>query len=145
MLKCLFIPLLCIFINSAFAQLTLTGYSTFAVGAETKLYKKINGEFRIFTNNILDEADAEIQLFYGFNARKYHQIRIGLGLNGELFNLEGNALQIPLQLIIFPLQEVKKLSFVIEVTPQFLDPESLSPSDIILRHLWGIRYTFGGE
>jgi len=131
--------------NSAFAQLTLAGYSTFAVGAETKLYKKINGEFRIFTNSLLDEADAEIQLFYGFNPRKYHQIRLGLGLNGELFNLEGNALQMPIQLIVFPLQDVKKLSFVMELTPQFLDPESLSPSDIILRHLWGIRYTFGGE
>lgn len=145
MIKCLFIPLLCIFMNSAFAQLTLTGYSTFAVGAETKLYKKINGEFRIFTNNILDESNMEVQFYYGFAPRKYHQIRLGAGVNGNLFYGEVNTVQLPLQLHIFPLQDLKRLAFVIEFAPQWITYDPIDPETLILRNLWGIRYTFGGE
>jgi len=127
------------------AQLSITGYSTFAVGAETKLYKKLSGEFRIYTNSILDETNMEVQFYYGFAPKKYHQIRLGVGVNGNIFNEEINTFQLPLQLHIFPLQEMKRLAFVIEFTPQWLALDDVSPDSLILRNLWGVRYTFGGE
>lgn len=133
----------CVFTTSA--QLSITGYSTFAIGAETKLYKKFSGEFRVFTNDVLEDVNAEVQFFYGFRPREYHQLKVGFGINGGLFSLEGNAFQIPIQLVIFPLRDLKRLAFVIEVTPQFLEPESPTPDQIVLRNLWGVRYTFGGE
>lgn len=114
------------FIFCANAQVSITGYSIFAVGVETKLYKKLSAEFRVFTNGILEDANGEVQLFYGFNPRKYHQIKVGVGLNGSIFSLEGNAVQMPVQLLIFPFQDLKRLAFVIEVTPQFLAPDDLS-------------------
>ncbi len=135
----------CLFSSATNAQLSITGYSTFAIGAETKLYKKVNGEFRIFTNNILDESNMEVQFYYGFNPKRYHQIRLGAGINGNIFYGEVNTLQIPLQLQIFPIQDNKKLALLIEFAPQWLIYDPLNPETLILRHLWGIKYTFGGE
>lgn len=127
------------------SQLTITGYSTFAIGAETKLYKNLSGEFRVYTNDILDESNMEVQFYYGFTPRKYHQIRLGAGMNGNIFKGEVNSVQFPVQLIIFPLQDLKRLAFVIEVTPQWLTLDELSPDTLILRNLWGVKYSFGGE
>lgn len=137
-----------LFLFSSFnlsSQVSITGYSTFAIGAETKLYKNLHGEFRIYTNEILEESNMEVQFYYGFTPRKYHQIRLGAGMNGNIFNGEVNAVQFPVQLIIFPLQDLKRLAFVIEVTPQWLTLDELSPDTLILRNLWGVRYSFGGE
>ncbi len=76
-MKFLFIPLLCLSLN-AVSQITQTGYSTLAIGAETRVYKKLDGELRNFTNTILDETNVEAQLYYGFTPSKYHQIRLKL-------------------------------------------------------------------
>lgn len=137
-----------LFLFSSFnlsSQLTITGYSTFAIGAETKLYKNLSGEFRVYTNDILYDSNMEVQFYYGFTPRKYHQIRLGAGMNGNIFNGEVNSIQFPVQLIIFPLQDLKRLAFVIEVTPQWLTLDELSPDTLILRNLWGVRYSFGKE
>jgi len=40
---------------------------------------------------------------------------------------------------------MKRLAFVIEFTPQWLALDDVSPDSLILRNLWGVRYTFGGE
>jgi len=141
----LLVLFVCFCTLSANAQLSLTAYSTFALGAETKLSKKLSGEFRIYTNNILHESDMEVQFYYGFAPKKYHQIRLGVGVNGNIFNEEVNTFQVPVQLHIFPLQEMKRLAFVIEFTPQWLAINDLSPDSLILRNLWGVRYSFGGE
>lgn len=133
----------CVF--TASGQLSLTGYSTFAIGAETKLYKKFRGEFRVFTNDILYDSNMEVQFYYGFAPGKYHQIRLGAGVNGNLFYGEVNTVQLPLQLHIFPLQDQKRLAFVIEFAPQWITYDPLDTETIILRNLWGVRYTFGGE
>ena len=127
------------------SQVSITGYSTFAIGAETKLYKNLSGEFRVYTNDILYDSNMEVQMYYGFTPRKYHQIRLGAGMNGNIFNGEVNSIQFPVQLIIFPLQDLKRLAFVIEVTPQWLTLDELSPDTLILRNLWGVRYSFGKE
>lgn len=143
-MKCLFIPLLFFSLN-AVSQLSLTGYSTFAIGAETKLHKNLSGEFRVFTNDILYDSNMEVQFYYGFTPGKYHQIRLGAGVNGNLFYGEVNTLQLPLQLHIFPLQDLKRLAFVIEFAPQWITYDPIDPETLILRNLWGVRYTFGGE
>lgn len=143
-MKCLFIPLLFLSLN-AVSQLSITGYSTFAIGAETKLHKNLSGEFRVFTNDILYDSNMEVQFYYGFAPGKYHQIRLGAGVNGNLFYGEVNTVQLPFQLHIFPLQDLKQLAFVIEFAPQWLTYDPLDSETIILRNLWGVRYTFGGE
>lgn len=137
--------LFCFCYSDVSSQLTITGYSTFAIGAETKLYKNLSGEFRVYTNDILYDSNMEVQFYYGFTPRKYHQIRLGAGMNGNIFHGEVNSVQFPVQLIIFPLQDLKRLAFVIEVTPQWLTLDELSPDTLILRNLWGVRYSFGGE
>jgi hypothetical protein len=133
----------CVFTTSA--QLSLTGYSTFAIGAETKVYKNLSGEFRVYTNDILYDSNMEVQFYYGFAQKKYHQIRLGAGVNGNLFYGEINTIQLPVQLHLFPFQDLKRLAFVIEFAPQWITYDPLGTETLILRNLWGVRYTFGGE
>ncbi|MBK9255071.1 MAG: hypothetical protein IPM42_06245 [Saprospiraceae bacterium] len=139
----IFLFSLCTF--TATSQLTTTAYSTYAIGIETKLTKDLSGEFRIYTNNILDDTNMEAQFYYGFSPRKFHQIRIGAGINGNLFEGEVNSLQMPVQLHIFPFQDLKRLAFVIEFAPQWFTYDPIGTDNLILRNLWGLRYTFGGE
>lgn len=137
-----------LFLFSSFnlsSQVSITGYSTFAIGAETKLYKNLHGEFRVYTNDILNDSNMEVQFYYGFTPSKYHQIRIGAGINGNLFLGEVYSLQVPLQLHIFPFQDFKRLAFVIEFAPQWTIGNVLGTDTLILRNLWGVRYSFGGE
>jgi hypothetical protein len=72
----------------------------------------------------------------------YHRFSIGLGVNFSPFTggedeLESNAITMPCQLEIFPLQNFKQLSFVMELAPQWLFGDEWA-----FRYLWGIRYTF---
>ncbi len=137
-----------LFLFSSFnlsSQVSITGYSTFAIGAETKLYKNLHGEFRVYTNDILYDSNMEVQFYHGFKSAKYHQIRIGAGINGNLFLGEVYSLQVPLQLHIFPFQDFKRLAFVIEFAPQWTIGNVLGTDTLILRNLWGVRYSFGGE
>ena len=127
------------------SQLSLSGYSTFAFGVETKVYKNWNGEFRFYTNNILDDTEMEVQIYYGFSPKKYHQIRLGAGFNGNAIQGEANSLQIPLQLIIFPLQQTKNLAITVELAPQWFIHDPIGTDNVVLRNLWAIRYTFGGD
>jgi hypothetical protein len=140
------IVILIIFSSSGVSsQLSLTAYSTYAIGVETKLHKNLSGEFRIYTNDILDDTNMEAQFYYGFSPRKYHQFRIGAGINANIFDGEVNTLQLPVQLHIFPFQELKRLAFVIEFAPQWFIHDPISTDNLILRNLWGVRYSFGGE
>jgi hypothetical protein len=66
-----------LFVFPAFGQLSIAGYSTYAIGAETKLYKNLSVEFRVFTNDILCDSNMEVQFYYGFAPRKYDQISFG--------------------------------------------------------------------
>jgi hypothetical protein len=79
---------------------------------------------------------------YNFRARDYHRFSVGVGVNFSPFTggddeLEMNGFSFPCQLAVFPLQDFKQLSFVMEVAPLVhLDEWSF-------RYFWGIRYTFG--
>ena len=115
--------------DKARAQFAVTSYSFYAIGVNTTQNKKLSGD-------ILVEAD----LFYHFNPGAYHRFSVGAGINtGPFRGFDPiNALTIPLELEIYPLQNFKRFSVIVELTP-----ELMAEGDPFLRSLWGIRYTFG--
>jgi len=122
------------------SQIGVTSYSIYSLGINTSQNRPVSGELKVFTNRLIEEVLMEADLFYNFKARPYHRFSVGVGLNVGLFRDFDivNAITVPVQLEIFPLQEFKRLSLVFELTPEFIveyDPN--------LRSLWGIRYSFG--
>jgi hypothetical protein len=127
---------------SAYTQINVTSYSVYSLGIGTSKDKKISGELKSFLNSHLYDLSFEADVMYNFNAQDYHRFSIGLGVNFSPFTggedeLEGNAITMPCQLEIFPLQNFKRLSFVMELTPHWLVGDEWA-----FRYLWGIRYTF---
>lgn len=118
----------------------VTSYSIYALGINTSQNKVISGELKTFANRGIDDLLMEIDVFYNFKPRTYHRFSVGVGLNAGPFREYDHiyALTIPAQVEIYPLQDFKKLSFLIE-----LAPELFVEDDVNLRSLWGIRYTFG--
>lgn len=137
LLVAIFIALLCF---DSYSQMGVTSYSIYSLGINTSQNKPISGELKTFANRTIDDLLMEVDVFYNFKPRNYHRFSIGLGLNvgpfREFDNI--NAITLPAQLEIFPLQEFKKLSLLFELTPEFI-----VEGDLNLRSLWGIRYTFG--
>lgn len=124
------------------AQIDLTSYSVYSLGVGINRDKRIGGELKSFLNNEIYNLSLEAALMYNFKARNYHRFSVGLGVNFSPFTggedeVEGNAFTFPCQLEIFPLQNFKQLSFVMEFAPlcQFTD-------EWAFRYFWGIRYTF---
>ncbi|MGI6338843.1 MAG: hypothetical protein ACOXZV_05615 [Bacteroidales bacterium] len=122
------------------SQIGVTSYSIYSLGINTSQNRPVSGELKIFTNRLIEEVLTEADLFYNFKARPYHRFSVGVGLNVGLFRDFDivNAITVPFQLEIFPLQEFKRLSLVFELTPEFI-----IEYDSNLRSLWGIRYSFG--
>lgn len=121
------------------AQLGITSYSLYALGVNTSQSKKISGELKTFANRAVDDLLMEADLFYNFKPRPYHRFSIGVGVNVAPFRSfdQLNAITLPTQLEVFPLQNFKKLSLLYELTPEYT-----FENDLNLRHLWGVRYTF---
>ncbi len=127
------------FVNS-YSQIGVTSYLNYTLGINTSQNKVISGELKTFANRTIDNLLMEVDIFYNFKPRTYHRFSVGVGLNATPF-IGGdimNAITIPAQLEIYPLQNFKKLSFLFELTPEFV-----IESDVNLRSLLGIRYTFG--
>jgi len=80
----------------------------------------------------------EFAMFYGFKPGEYHRFSIGFGVNINPFEDGINSFSAPIALEIFPIKEMKRFSFVLEVSPEFD-----AVDDINLRQMWGIRYSFG--
>ncbi len=125
---------------NAFSQIGITGYSVYALGVNTSQAKKISVELKAFTNNIIDNMLTEADIFYNFKEKPYHRFAVGVGVNAGLFRGFDliNSFTVPLDLEIFPIQDLKQFSVVIEVSPEFV-----IDGDVGLTQLWGIRYTFG--
>lgn len=122
------------------AQTGLTSYSLYSFGINTSINKAVSAELKTFANRDVDDLLFEMDVFYNFEQKKHHRFSLGIGLNATPF-LEGDvvhAFTIPAQLEIYPLQDFKKLSLLIELAPEYV-----FESDLNIRHLWGIRYTFG--
>ena len=139
-IKKLIILLLALLSIKANAQMGVSSYSIYALGINTNQNKRISGELKTFTNRDMEELLMEADIFYNFKARNYHRFSIGVGINlGPFRGFDHiQALTVPFVLEIYPLQEFKKISLLLELSPEFIPEESLN-----LTYLWGIRYTFG--
>jgi hypothetical protein len=141
-MKILRILILVLFVgisSQVFAQWGVTSYSIYSFGVNTSQNKKISFELKVFGNQYIDQANVEADLFYNFRETELHQFSIGLGINvlplGDFDRI--HSIVVPFQLQIFPLREMKRLSFLIEITPEYIPEETLN-----LRHLLGVRYRF---
>jgi hypothetical protein len=131
--------LLTLSVNS-YSQMGVTSYSIYALGINTSQNKMISGELKTFANRTIDDLLMEIDIFYNFKPKTYHRFSVGLGLNAGPFREFDHiyAFTIPAQIEIYLLKDFKKLSLLFE-----LAPEIVVESDLNIRSLWGIRYTFG--
>ena len=126
----------------SYSQMGVTSYSIYELGINTSQNKMISGELKTFANRAFDDLLMEIDVFYNFEPKTYHRFSVGLGLNvGPFHGFDQiHAFTIPAQIEIYPLQDFKKLSLLFE-----LAPEIVVESDLNIRSLWGIRYTFGEQ
>lgn len=122
------------------AQISVSSYSIYALGIQAPIGGQFAFECKIFANRNDDLYETQIEptLFYRFKEHPYHRFAAGVGFNFNLYR-DLFYVSLPVQLEIFPLQDFKKLSFIIELSPGFEESEPL------LRHLWGIRYRFGAN
>lgn len=135
--------LLAAFCFKANAQFSVTTYSTYALGISTNQGKKFSGELKTFLNRDIEDTIFELSGFYNFKARDYHRFSVGFGLSFVPFlfhrDIYADAILFPAQLEIFPLQNFKRFSLLVEVAPQYI----FDPGLLNIQHLWGLRYTFG--
>jgi hypothetical protein len=125
----------------SYSQMSVTSYSIYALGVNTSKDKMISGELKTFLNRDLDDITFELSGMYNFKASDYHRFSVGLGAVFTPFKSDSDdgfdAISVPVQLEIFPLQDFKRLAFVIEFSPHWV--AETTPS---FQYLWGIRYTF---
>lgn len=121
------------------AQIGLTGYSNYALGIYTGQNSKIATELKIFSSIARSGLAVEGDFFYNFNPGTYHKFSLGAGFRLEESGDTG--LIIPVALQIFPLQDIKQLSLLMEFGPDFNIGDETS-DEVDFRVLWGIRYTF---
>ena len=123
----------------SYSQIAVTGYSNYALGINTSKNKAVSFEIKIFTNNYLEDMPVEGTVFYNFKTKEYHRFSIGLGINLSPFSSpdQVNSFVIPAVLEIFPIKDFKKIAIIFELAPEFRIED-----DVIIRNLFGIRYTF---
>lgn len=127
-----------------YSQVASSYYLFDAIGVEVPIFKiqesQIGAELKIFTNRRVEDTSTELDLYYHFKAREYHQFSAGIGFKSEFFtdSGQGNTLLFPIRLEFFPIPNFKKASILFELAPAFLFQYERSE----LRSLIGIRYTF---
>ncbi len=132
------------------AQLSTTYYVNASIVSVSCPVIKLNesnitGEIRVFTNRVRNfsnkgEIEAEFDVHYKFREKKYHRFGIGAGLHIGITNEPDALFLLPLSLDIFPLHNMKKFSFVFELSPAIT-----IQGDARLRSLIGLRYRFGNS
>lgn len=142
--KLLTVIILCFISLNVFSQIEVTYYSPDIISINTPIVKiqdnNITSELKTFSNTEIKDLSFELDLFYQFKNRKYHRFSAGFGLKVDPFTDGGDGTKflMPLVLEIFPLQDVKKVSLVLELAPEISFEENYR-----LRSLIGFRYTFG--
>lgn len=141
MMRNCFLLLMLFFSFKCFSQVGVTGYFNNVVAVNTSQHRAINGELKLFAGGG-SSLNLELDVFYNFEPREHHRFSLGLGYSGF------HDLRIPLALQIYPLQEFKKLSILMELAPGY-DLDHYNYRDNVdpfgLRFLWGVRYTFGKD
>ena len=121
-------------------QVTITSYSIYSLGVGVNTSKPLSAELKTFQNCPYEDMTFELALFYNFKPHTYHRFSAGFGLNSQPLNENYiNAFTLPLSLEIYPLQNFKKLSLVMELTPM----SNVDFDEFNVRYLWGFRYRFG--
>jgi hypothetical protein len=117
----------------------VTAYFTDILGVSTSKEKMISGELKACLNSSLYDTAFELSGMYNFKAKDYHRLSMGLGVVFSPFrdHDQYDAISIPIQLELFPMQNFKRFSFVMEVAPLWT-----ADSEAAFRYLLGIRYTF---
>lgn len=119
----------------AYSQIAVTSYSNLGIGVNTSAEKRISGELKIFANQDINDVIFEIDAFYNFKSREYHRFSMGVGIGTASRTFHG--IGVPIVLEVYPIQNFKKLSLLIEVGPEVLKDY------VNVRSLFGIRYSFG--
>lgn len=131
-------------INYNKVKLDVSYYSTNIVGFNLNLLKfqehEIATELKMFANRQFKYLSAEMDIFYNFKQQEYHRFAIGAGLKLDPFTDGGNgaAFVIPLQLLVYPLMQNRRISVLMELAPEFYFEDVVS-----LRSVIGFRYSYG--
>ena len=125
--------------TNIYSQIGVTSYSIYALGVNTSKEKRISGELKSFFNRNIKSTLFELSGMYNFRQKEYYQFSVGFGVNIAPFldYDQMNCFTLPVQLAVFPLQNLKQLSLVAE-----LSPELYNGGEVNIRHLFGIRYAF---
>jgi len=139
--QALILSILLLFTLNVIGQISITGYSFSGIGINTNDNKKLYAELKIFSNRQFDDLIIELDGYYNFKERKYHQLSIGLGLNIHTGFIDvPNAVTLPISIQIHPIKEYQNLSVIYELSPEYY------MSDVFnLRHLWGVRFMLSKE
>jgi hypothetical protein len=129
----LFLSFLFLFSKNGFSQFGISSYNFSVVAVGFNYEKPVSGELKVFANRHLDEIVLELDAFYNFKPRTWHRFSVGFGINAQEF--EPLQLVFPLQLEIYPIQNLKRLSMLMELTPGY--EFGFEPT---VRYLWGFRY-----
>ena len=124
---------------NSFSQIGVTGYTSYSIGVNTCPNRRLSGEFKTFANRYFDNLLLEVDLYFNLKPGDYHRFSFGGGINTSPFN-EGEFVESVLllfQLEVFPIKEFKRLSVLYELSPGLT-----GDSDILLRNMLGIRYSF---
>ncbi|MEK6478465.1 hypothetical protein WJR50_13060 [Catalinimonas sp. 4WD22] len=125
--------------HTAFAQLGVSYHQSGLsfIGVQYNFSEApIMAEFRLSTDNFLENATPELVGTYGFINKEQHQVYAGLGL--RVNRLEGVV--IPLGLKVYPLKDFAGLGLHMELAPIIYTEED---GGTILRGSWGFHYIFG--
>jgi len=126
--------------RDACAQLGLTTYAFTAVGLNTSQAKKYYLEGKLFTNVPFDDGiPLEFAIFRRLKHTENYRFSLGAGLNLNPFRGFDiiNFFVLPVTFQVTPVQSLKNLSLIAELSPAILPEEGF-----MLRQLWGFRYTF---
>ncbi|WP_042245771.1 hypothetical protein [Jejuia pallidilutea] len=120
---------------NSYSQISTSFYlndtnSKIAIGYEFN--ENLWGDFRMYSGTNIENFTPEIVLNYNFIKRALYETYIGAGLS--LNNINGIVL--PVGIGIKPFENLKKLSFNIELTPTY----ETDLSDLLIRGFIGIRY-----
>ncbi|MGY6561087.1 MAG: hypothetical protein ACXITV_03190 [Luteibaculaceae bacterium] len=127
-----------VFSVDAQAQVSVTTYGTNAVGINTNTGSKFDFELKTFANRSFENLVFEPTGFFNFSEKENHSFGVGLGLILDVGDSDFlTALSIPVNLQVHPMKDFRQLSLILELAPVF------NADDLALRHLWGVRYTFG--
>lgn len=118
-----------------YSQVSVTGYSVYALGVNTSTDKRISGEMKIFANRDINDVIFELDAFYNFKPRTYHRFSLGAGIATAPREFYG--ITVPVVLEVYPLKDFKKISLLFEISPELLQDY------LNVRSLFGVRYSFG--